>query len=84
MSDLKITAINISGSDIKHKDISIEKYEPPAQSATKVGRTYVGKDRMVFAPHFEKMFFDNEICPEPKIDKPLKYCLLYTSDAADE
>lgn len=76
MSDLRITAINISGSEIKHKDISVEKYEPPAQSATKVGRTYVGKDRMVFAPHFEKMFFDNEICPEPKIDKRLKYDFL--------
>ena len=76
MTDLKITAINISGSDIKHKDISVEKYEPPAQSATKVGRVYQGKDRMVFAPHFEKMFFDNEICQEPKSDKILKYDFL--------
>ena len=76
MSDLKITAIDISGNNIKHKDISIDKYIPPIQSATKIGRKYEAKDRMVFAPHFEKMFFDNEINLEPKTDKQLKYAFL--------
>lgn len=76
MSDIEITSIDISSDNIKHKHISVEKFQPPIQTASKKGREYIAKDRMVFAPHFEKMFYDNEICQEPKTDKRLKYDFL--------
>lgn len=74
--DLQITAIDITSNNIKHKHISVEKFQPPIQAASKKGREYIAKDRMVFAPHFEAMFFNNEICQEPKTDKRLKYDFL--------
>lgn len=77
MSDeLNITSIDVSRNGIVHKNISIEKYEPPIQTASKRGRKYEAKDRQVFAPFFEQQLINNELTADPKTDRELKYDLL--------
>lgn len=73
---IKSANIDISSGETDTVVQSINKYEPPV-NATRVGRKYESKERILHGPYLEKMLFKNEIAHDPKTDGDLRIQYLY-------
>lgn len=60
----------------KEKDIVISNYTPPVREQKPKGREYIPKEREVFGPYLEEVFYKNEIArydKKQKEDKQIQY-----------